>query len=125
MGEWDREQERLAKIEQAKIQAKTDAENAKNLAKAKEKGKDLSEVALKVAPVVQAPAKTVHTQAGTKITQTVKKIYEPKDLASLMKEFPQLFDINMARFNAMAKTGILDGRDDVKVREEFVYAQRR
>lgn len=124
MGEWDREQERMAKEAQAKIQAKIDAENAKKIAKAEEKGRDLSEVVLKVAPVVQAPAKTVETQAGTKVTRTVKKVYEPIGIPSLMKDFPQLFDINMARFNALAKTGMLDGRADVSVREEYVYQQR-
>lgn len=124
MAEWDREQERLAKIEQAKIQAKIDADNAKKLAKAEEKGKDLSEVVLKVAPVVQAPAKSIATQAGTTQTRTVKKVYEPTDLKSLMAAFPNLFDINMARFNAMAKTGMLDGRADVTIKEEYVYAQR-
>lgn len=124
MSEWDREQDRITRERQAKIQAKIDAENAKKLAKAEEKGKDLSEVVLKVAPVVQAPPKSIETQAGTKQTRTVKKVYEPKDLPSLMKAFPNLFDINMARFNAMAKTGMLDGREDVTVREEYVYSQR-
>ena len=124
MSVWDREQERLAKIEQAKIQAKIDAENAKKIAKAEEKGKDLSEVVLKVAAVVQAPPKSIETQAGTTQTRTVKKVYEPKDLASLMKAFPNLFDLNMPRFNAMAKTGMLDGRADVTIREEYVYSQR-
>lgn len=124
MAEWDREQERLAREEQARIQAKIDAENAKKIAKAEEKGLDVSEVVLKVAPVVQEPAKTVETQAGTKVTRTVKKVYTPTNLVTLMRDYPQLFDINMARFNALAKSGVLDGREDVKVSEEFVYAQR-
>ena len=124
MSAWDREQDRLAREEQAKIQAKIDAENAKKIAKAEAKGKDLSEVVLKVAPVVQAPPKSIETQAGTTQTRTVKKVYEPTDLASLMKAFPNLFDLNMPRFNAMAKTGMLDGRADVTVREEYIYTQR-
>ena len=124
MSEWDREQDRLARIEQAKIQAKVDAENAKKLEKAEAKGKDVSEVVLKVAPVVQAPPKSIETQAGTTQSRTVKKVYEPKDLASLMKAFPNLFDLNMPRFNALAKTGMLDGRADVTIREEYIYTQR-
>lgn len=124
MSAWDREQDRLAKIEQAKIQAKIDAENAKKIAKAEEKGKDVSEVVLKVAPVVQAPPKSIETQAGTTQSRSVKKVYEPTDLASLMKAFPNLFDLNMPRFNALAKTGMLDGRADVTIREEYVYSQR-
>jgi len=124
MSEWDREQDRLARIEQAKIQAKIDAENAKKLAKAEEKGKDLSEVVLKVAPVVQAPPKSIETQAGTTQTRSVKKVYKPKDLKSLMAAFPDLFELSMPKFNALAKTGMLDGRADVEITEEFIYAQR-
>jgi hypothetical protein len=121
MGEWDREQDRLAREEQAKIQAKIDAQNAKAIEKAEAKG--IAPV-LKVAPVVQAPAKSIETQAGTKQTRTVRKVYEPTNLQSLMKDFPTLFDINMARFNAAAKLGMFEGRNDVAVKEEYVYSQR-
>jgi hypothetical protein len=124
MSAWDREQERLAKIEQAKIQAKIDADNARKLAKAEEKGKDLSEVVLKVAPVVQAPPKSIETQAGTTQTRSTKKVYKPKDLKSLMAAFPDLFELSMPKFNALAKTGMLDGRADVEITEEYIYAQR-
>lgn len=124
MGDWDREQERIAREEQAKIQAKIDAENAKKLAKAEEKGKDLSEVVLKVAPVVQAPPKAIETQAGTTQQRSVKKVYEATDLKTLMRDFPTLFDLNTARFNAAAKAGMFEGRADVAVREEYVYSQR-
>lgn len=124
MGEWDREQDRLARIEQAKIQAKIDAENAKKLAKAEAKGKDLSEVVLKVAPVVQAPPKAIETQAGTTQSRSVKKVYEATNFKTLMADFPQLFDLNTARFNAAAKAGMFEGRTDVSVREEYVYSQR-
>lgn len=121
MGEWDREQDRRAREEQAKIQAKIDAQNAKVIARAEVKG---IEPVLKVAPVVQAPPKSIETQAGTTQTRTVKKVYLPTNLPSLMAAFPQLFDISMARFNALAKTGILDNRTDVEIREEYVYSQR-
>lgn len=124
MSEWDREQDRLAKIEQAKIQAKVDAENAKKIEKAEAKGKDLSEVVLKVAPVVQAPPKSIETQAGTTQTRIPKKVYKPRDLKSLMAAFPSMFDINMPRFNALAKTGMLDGRADVEITDEYIYTQR-
>jgi hypothetical protein len=125
MASFDREQDRLAREEQAKIQAKIDAQNAKRIEKAEAKGQDVSELVLKCAPVVQAPARTIETQAGTTQTRTVKKVYEPKDLASLMRAFPQLFDLNVPRFNALSRTGMLDGRADVLVREEYVYQQRR
>lgn len=124
MGEWDREQDRLARIEQAKIQAKIDADNAKKIAKAEEKGKDLSEVVLKAAPIVQAPPRSIETQAGTKQTRQTKKVYKPKDLKSLMASFPDLFELSMPKFNALAKTGMLDGRADVEITEEYVYSQR-
>lgn len=124
MSEWDREQDRLASIEQAKIQAKVNAKNAKKLEKAESKGKDISEVVLKVASVVQAPPKSIKTQAGTTQTRIPKKVYKPRDLKSLMAAFPSLFDINMPLFNALAKTGILDGRADVEITDEYIYAQR-
>lgn len=121
MSAWDREQERLAREEQAKLQAKIDAQNAKAVAKAEAKGVD---PILKVAPVVQAAPKRIETQAGTTQTRTVKKVYRPKDLASLMRDFPQLFDLNLPKFNALAKSGLLDHRADVEITEEYVYSQR-
>lgn len=124
MSAYDREQDRKAREEQAKIQAKIDAENAKKIAKAEEKWKDVSEVVLKVAPVVQAPAKTIETSAGTKQTRQTKKVYKPKDLKNLMAAFPDLFELSMPKFNALAKTGMLDNRNDVEIVEEYVYAQR-
>jgi hypothetical protein len=124
MSAWDKEQDRIAREEQAKIQAKIDAENAKKLAKAEANGRDLTEVALKVAPVVQAPPKSIETQAGTTQTRITKKVYKPKDLKSLMASFPDLFELSMPKFNALAKTGMLDGRVDVEVSEEYVYVQR-
>ena len=125
MSDWDREQDRLARIEQAKIQAKIDAENAKKIAKAEEKGKDVSEVVLKAATIVQAPAKSIETQAGTTQTRQTRKVYKPKDTKSLMASFPDLFELSIPKFNALAKTGMLDGRADVEITEEYIYAQRR
>lgn len=124
MAEWDREQDRLARIEQAKIQAKIDAQNAKALAKAEAKGTDVSEVVLKAAPVVQAPAKSITTQAGTKQVRQTKKVYTAKNLATLMRDFPQIFDLNQAKFNKLGAAGMLDGREDVEITEEYVYSQR-
>jgi hypothetical protein len=124
MAAWDREQDRLAREEQAKLQAKIDAENAKKLAKAEAKGKDLAEVTLKVAPIVQAPPKSIETQAGTTQSRSVRKVYKPKSTDQLMKDFPQLFVLDMPKFNALAKTGMLDGRADVEIAEEYVYSQR-
>lgn len=132
MAEWDREQDRLAREEQAKIQAKIDAENAKRLAKAEAKG---VEAVLKVAPVVQAPPKSIETQAGTKQTRQTKKVYKVKSLAAkvdaslpevaaLLKDFPKLFVLDQVAFNALAKTGMLDGHANVEITEEYVYSQR-
>src|SRR5574343_840678 len=67
MGDWDREQDRLAREEQVKLQKKIDEQNAKRIEKAEAKG---IEPVLKVAPVVQVPPKTVGTQAGTTVTRT-------------------------------------------------------
>ena len=132
MGEWDREQDRIAREEQAKVQAKIDAENAKRIAKAEAKG---VEAVLKVAPVVQAPPKSIETQAGTKQTRQTKKVYKVKtaaakvdaslpEVASLLKDFPKLFVLDQVAFNALAKTGMLDGHANVEMAEEYIYSQR-
>ena len=121
MSSWDREQDRLARIEQDRLQAIADKKNEKIIAKAEEKG---IEPVLKVAPVVQAPPKNIETQAGTTQNRSVRKVYLPKDLTTLMRDFPQLFELSMPKFNALAKTGILDNRTDVMVNEEYVYSQR-
>jgi hypothetical protein len=137
MGEWDREQDRLAREEQAKIQAKIDAENAKKLAKAEAKGQDLSEVVLKVAPVVQAPAKAIETQAGTTQQRIEKTVYGIKGavdnedmtavdprIAGLLKQYPVLFAFDWVAYRKLASTGMLDTVTGVDKRTEYVYAQR-
>lgn len=132
MSAWDREQDRLAREEQAKIQAKIDAQNAKAIEKAEKKG---LEPVLKVAPVVQAPPKSIETQAGTKQTRTVKKVREIKGtqseytaqdaaVAQLLKDYPALFVLDRVRFNKLAATGMLDAHPCVEVKEEYVYSQR-
>lgn len=121
MGAWDQEQDRLAKLEQARLQAIVDKKNEKILAKAEEKG---VEPVLKVAPVVQAPSKSIETQAGTSQTRSTRKVYTPTNLTTLMRDFPQIFELNMPKFNGLAKTGLLDHRDDVKVTQEYTYSQR-
>lgn len=137
MSEWDREQDRLAKIEQAKIQAKIDAENAKKIAKAEEKGKDVSEVVLKVAPVIQAPAKSIETQAGTTQQRVEKMVYGIKGLvtnspvkaddpivAPLLAKFPTLFELNWVAFRKLASTGMLDVVPNITKSIEYEYRQR-
>lgn len=137
MSAYDAEQDRLARIEQAKIQAKIDAENAKKIAKAEEKGEDLSEVVLKVAPVVQAPPKTVATQAGTTQTRVEKTVYgikgavDNEDLTAndprvktLLADYPGLFSFNWVAFRKVASTGMLDQYQQVESRVEYTYVQR-
>lgn len=137
MGAYDAEQERLAKIEQAKIQAKIDAENARKIQKAEEKGKDLSEVVLKVAPVVQAPPKTVTTSAGTQQTRIAKTVYsirgavDDEDLTArdprikaLLADHPELFTFDWVAFRKLASMGTLDQYQQVESRVEYSYAQR-
>jgi hypothetical protein len=132
MGAWDREQDRLAKIEQARLQAIADKANAKIVEKAEAKG---IEPVLKVAPVVQAPPKSIETQAGTTQSRSVRKVYKVKstaakldaslpEVAQLLKDFPKLFYLDNVAFNALAKTGMLDGHPNVDITEEYVYSQR-
>lgn len=134
MSAWDREQDRLARIEQDRLQAITDKANAKIEAKAEAKG---IEPVLKVAPVVQAPPKSIETQAGTIQSRSTKKVYGVKGgrmdakmdasmpiVAQLAKDFPALFVLDTVKFNALAKTGMLDGHPCVETMEEYVYSQR-
>ncbi len=137
MSAYDIEQDRLARIEQAKSQAKIDAENAKKIAKAEQKGKDVSEVVLKVAPVVQTAPKTVTTQDGSTQTRSARTIYsikgavEDEDLtavdpriAALIKSYPALFRMDWVAFRKLASTGMLDQCVNVESRTEYSYDKR-
>ena len=134
MSAWDAQQDALAKAEQARLQAITDKANAKIIEKAEAKG---IEPILKVAPVVVAVPKSVETVDGSTQTRSEKKVYGVKGMelqgdaradnplvAQLLKDYPALFVLDRVRFNALAKTGMLDNRNDVEVRIEFIYARR-
>lgn len=134
MSAWDREQDRLARVEQERLQAIADKANAKIEAKAEAKG---IEPVFKVAPVVQAPPKSIETQAGTTQSRSVKKVYEivgvkqNEDLLAsdvrakeLAQNFPHLFVMDWAAFRKVASTGLLNGLETVGCHEEFVYSQR-
>ena len=134
MSAYDTEQDRLARIEQAKIQAKIDADNKRKLEQAQAKGKDVSEVVLKVAPVVQSQPKTVTTQAGTQLTRVAKTVYgirgavENEDLTAkdprvkaLLEDFPNLFCFNWTAFRKVASTGMLNQYTQVEQRTEYDY----
>ena len=136
MSAWDREQDRLARVEQERLQAIIDKKNEKIIAKAEEKG---IEPVLKQAPVVQAPAKSIETQAGTKQTRSVKKVYgiktvggenptewtaQHQSVAQLLKDFPHIFVLDNVKFNKLAATGMLDSHPCIEIREEYVYSQR-
>lgn len=137
MSAYDAEQDRLARAEQAKIQAKIDADNAKKIAKAQEKGKDISEVVLKVAPVVQVAPKTVTTSAGTTQSRVAKTVYGIKGavdnedmtardprIKALLADYPDLFTFDWTKFRKVASTGMLDQYTSVESRVEYSYAQR-
>lgn len=134
MGEWDREQERLAREEQAKIQAKIDEQNARRIEKAEAKG---VEPILRTAPVVPMPERTVSTQAGTTQTRVVRKVYGVKGvqdgtelkandprIKDLVSAFPALCVFDWVAFRKLASTGMLDQCAQVEQREEYTYVQR-
>ena len=134
MGTWDREQDRLARIEQDRLQAITDKANAKIEAKAEAKG---IEPVFKVAPVVQAPPKSIETQAGTtqsrqvKITYGLKGVEDNADIRAndaKIKEFaglfPGLFALDWVAFRKAASSGMLESCTQVEKREAYVYSQR-
>lgn len=136
MASWDREQDRLARVEQDRLQAIVDKANAKIEAKAEAKG---IEPVLKVAPVVQAPERNITTQAGSVQGRSSKKVYHIKgekdgealvwdascqSVAQLLKDYPALFVLDRVKFNGVAKTGMLDTNSNVWIEEIFVYTQR-
>lgn len=134
MSAWDKEQKRIADAEQARLQAIVDRANAKIEAKAEAKG---IEPVLKVAPVVQAPPKSIETQAGTVSTRSEKKVYgilnaaDKEDLkandpriASLLTSFPSLFVFDWVAFRMVASTGMLDSNGQVVSRIDYIYTQR-
>ena len=136
MSVWDREQERLARIEQARLQAIVDKANAKIEAKAESKG---VEPVFKVAPVVQMPERNITTQAGSVQGRSPKNVYHIKgekdgealvwdascqSVAQLLKDYPALFVLDRVKFNGVAKTGMLDSHSNVSIEETFVYTQR-
>lgn len=121
MSEYDLEQERIAEALLAKQQAKIEAQNEKAIKRAELKG---TAPILKEVPDSLPLATSLETQAGTTQARQKKKVYTPLDHVSLMKSFPEIFEINMPKFNALAKTGVFDNRKDVEVTEEFVYSQR-
>lgn len=133
MSEWDRGQDRLAKIEQDKLNAKTAKQNERIMARAEVSG---LEPVLKVAPIIQSPLRTVLTQAGTKQTRTEKTVYGIKDcldigvnasnpkVAELLAKYPALFELNWVAFRKLASTGMLDGITCVEKRTDYVYYQR-
>jgi len=137
MSDWDREQLRMQREEQALLQELADKENQRRRLDA-EMMPEVPPAPLVVVPIVPVKPKTVETIAGTKQTSTVKKIYAVKDAqgaerihaglkfcAGLLKDFPNLFVLDQVAFNQLAKTGLLDGRDDVTITETIIYTQRK
>ena len=134
MGEWDKKQAAIARAEQDRLQAIADKANAKIIEKAEAKG---IEPILKVAPVVVAPPKSIETQSGTTQSRSTRKVYNIKgvvgqvecradnpSVAQLLKDYPALFILDRMKFNALAKTGLLDNHPNVEMTEEYVYSQR-
>lgn len=136
MSTWDKEQKRIADAEQARLQAIVDKANAKRSDKAQAKGE---EAVLRCAPVVQAPERNIVTQAGSTQGRSLKKVYHVKGekdgetlawdasnghVSELLKGYPSLFVLDRVRFNALAKTGMLDNNANVSIEETFVYTQR-
>ena len=126
MTEYDLEQDRIIVAEQKKLQDKIDKQNAKIVAKAEAKG---IVPVLKDTPVITSSKTSMETQAGTVQTRQVKLVYSVKPSAKafyiLFNDYPELFSLNTAAFNKLAKTGVLDNHPSVKVEKTFVYVQRQ
>lgn len=135
MSEWDREQARLAQIEQAKIQARIDLQNLKIQAKAEAKG---LEPVLRAASVIPPPSKTIETQAGTTQNRSERTVYGLKGvltgervdanqpfLQELLRSYPALFILDWVAFRKMADTGMLDAVAGVEKKIQYVYSQRK
>lgn len=120
MSHWDIQLKKYEEIERAKQQALVDKHNSNIAKQSKNSG---VEMVMKMPPPIIATPKSVSTSSGNTQTRTVKKIYVPKDIKSLMNSFPQIFEINLTMFNQLGKAGLLDGREDVTVSEQYVYRQ--
>lgn len=135
MSDWDREQLRLQREEQARLQRLVEEENARRRLDAVMLPEEPA-APLLVTPILPVVPKTIATSSGTTQTGTVKKTYAVcsqelrlhaglPDCAALLKDFPQLFVLDQVAFNGLAKAGLLDGRPDVTVSETMIYTQRR
>lgn len=132
MNDWDRAQIFLAEKEQARLQAKTDAANAKIQAKADEQGIEVS--LLKVAPVVAMPPKSITTQAGTTQTRRTHKVWTigglgPDAVMKIPASDPRLIDVpreclrvEPTAINCLVRVGMAPSC--VVVVEEYSYTQR-
>lgn len=135
MAEWDRACARRAAEEQARVQARVDAENAKRLARSAATGQ---EPVLKVAPVVAAPPPSLQTQAGTTQVRIERVLYRirgaaPEEklsatdprVAELHARHPRLFTLDWVAFRTAAQSGLLDEVTGVERVTEYMYQQRR
>ena len=134
MGEWDREQDRIATVEQQRLQALTDKANAKIALAAEKRG---VEPAFKLPPVVAMAPKSIVTQAGTTSTRQVRIVYgiagvaaekrltpEDNEAKALFDKYPGLFVMDWVAFRKLAATGMLDSLGCVEKKEEYSYVQR-
>jgi len=131
MSAWDLEQERMRQIEQQKVQARIDAQNARAEVKAQEQG---IEPVYKVAPIVQSQPKSITTQAGTVQTRVAHKVWHIGGLTNETIEKVAASDhrlvaiprecllVNVPMINAMVRVGLQP--DCVSVTEDFRYVQR-
>ena len=134
MSAYDREIDRLARVEQVRLQAIADRANAKIIVKAETKG---IEPVLRVAPVVPTVPTTIVTQAGTKQIRVGKTVYaiegvgpgadvranDPR-VTALSLAYPSLFVFDWVLFRKLASTGVLDQVHGVTSRIEYIYQQR-
>lgn len=130
MNAWDREQQRRVDLEQAKIQARIDAQNTKAIERAEAKG---VEPVLRQAPIIQTPPKSIKTQAGTTQTRHPVKRWTisgltPEQLLKLPASDPRLtavprecLIVDPVRINALIKLGV--HLTCITVHDEYVYAQ--
>lgn len=131
MAQWDREQVRLALEQQESINKQVEAQNAKIQAKADAQG---VQALLKVPREVDAPQRVIPTQAGMKqVRQTVKR-WKIKDLLPeqiedlhadhpLLTEMPRdLLKVDVVLMNQLVKLGRQPAC--VEVYDDYQYSQR-
>lgn len=111
---WVRQQQELARKEQERLRKLAEAKQARQAAKAEERGEEPPPVVIPM-PTVQAPPKTLHTASGAVRTRTIWK-HEVVDMAALPDEYKIADEVKLGK---VVRAGVRE-IPGVRIYEEMV-----